>query len=102
MLIGVYLSPFDVHLIEIPSEGSEVKKRCEQIYKKLSEKVEVLYDDRDLRAGEKFADADLLGIPKQIIVGQKSIENKSVEIKKRKTGEAQSVNMDVIGAEMLV
>jgi len=46
-----------------------------------------LYDDRDVRAGEKFADADLIGIPTRVLVGNKTLESKQLEIKNRKTGE---------------
>ncbi|MEK7062397.1 MAG: aminoacyl--tRNA ligase-related protein, partial [Patescibacteria group bacterium] len=67
------IAPFGAHLIEIAGGDTAVKEKTEQVYKKMSENMEVLYDDRDLRAGEKFADADLLGIPKQIIVGQKGV-----------------------------
>jgi len=96
------ISPFDVHIIEIAGNDSVIKEKAEQIYKKLSEKMKVLYDDRSLRAGEKFTDADLLGIPKQIIVGENCIENNTVEIKDRKTGKAKSVNIDEISSLMLV
>ena len=61
------VAPFKYSLVEIPSEQPEVKEMSEKIYKKLVEN-NVLYDDRDARAGEKFADADLLGMPYQIIV----------------------------------
>ena len=63
-------------------------------------KDEVLYDDRDLRAGEKFADADLIGIPRQIIISERNLEKGIVEIKDRKTGETKEVkyNEDLIKA----
>jgi prolyl-tRNA synthetase len=85
------ISPFDIHLMEIAGGKPEIKKKAEEIYKRLGEKYEVLYDDRDLRAGEKFADADLLGIPTQIIVGEKSMGEGLVEIKNRKNGESVKV-----------
>jgi prolyl-tRNA synthetase len=49
--------------------------------------IEVLYDDRDMRPGEKFADADLIGIPLRIVVSEKLYKDKNLEIKIRKTGE---------------
>jgi len=79
-------APFNIHLIEIPAKGeSYVKNQAEKIYKDLIDKeVEVLYDDRDNKtAGEKFADADLIGIPIKMIVSEKTLEKNSIEIKKR-------------------
>lgn len=85
------ISPFDVHLIQIGND-EDVKKECENIYKSLQEKgVEVLYDDRDLRPGEKFADSDLIGIPKRIVVSPKTIKENKVELKERNKAEAVMV-----------
>lgn len=80
------VAPYDVHVVYIP--GSEaVVTRAEEIAQKLSESMDVLYDDRDLRAGEKFADSDLLGIPYRIIVSERGITEDTVEIKRRSDGE---------------
>lgn len=87
------VAPFKFHLIEIPSEKAEVKEMTEKIYKKLDENS-TLYDDRDLRAGEKFADADLLGMPYQIIVSEKNIASGKLELKDRKTGETKMISED--------
>lgn len=87
------VAPFKFHLIEIISDNQEVKKTAEKIYKELGEE-NVLYDDRDLRAGEKFADADLLGIPYQIIVSEKNIDSGKFELKDRRTGEAKMVSKE--------
>lgn len=78
-------APYKFHLIELKSSRKEIKKQAEKIYKNLVEKgIEVLYDDRDDKtAGEKFADADLIGIPARIVVSEKTLTNDSVEIKKR-------------------
>jgi prolyl-tRNA synthetase len=56
----------------------------------------VLYDDRDTRAGVMFADADLLGIPHQIVVGAKGLEKGLLEYRLRKTGESQEIELDEI------
>ena len=88
------ITPFDYHLVEIVSENPEVRKKTEEIYKKLSDNKDVLWDDRDLRAGEKFADADLIGIPKQIIIGEKGLANNTIEIKDRKSGEVKNIHID--------
>ncbi len=88
------IAPFKYHLIEIPSQNAEVKKVAESLYEKL--KGNVIYDDRDLRAGEKFADADLLGMPFQIVVSEKTVAQGKVEIKDRKIGEVKLVEASAI------
>ncbi|OGD24590.1 hypothetical protein A2819_01480 [Candidatus Azambacteria bacterium RIFCSPHIGHO2_01_FULL_40_24] len=82
------VAPFKIHLIELKSSNPVVQKEAEKIYKTcLDNGVEVLYDDRDDKSvGEKFADADLIGIPKRIVVSEKTLAKNSVEIKDRKTG----------------
>jgi prolyl-tRNA synthetase len=78
------IAPFQVVLIGISDKNNKVSKACEKIYKQLLDKnIEVLYDDRDVSAGEKFADADLIGIPTRIVVSEKTLQKKSVEIKER-------------------
>ncbi len=74
------IAPFQVHLIPI---GKEAEKEADLIYDKIRDKVEVLYDDRQVGTGEKFADADLIGIPYRVVVSKKTLEVDSVEIKKR-------------------
>ena len=78
------VAPASVHLIAVPG-GAEVKKSAEKLYDGLIAKgAEVLYDDRDTAtAGEKFADADLIGIPLRAVVSEKTLEKNSVELKKR-------------------
>lgn len=85
------VAPFKIHLIEIPSGNSEVKKVVENVYQKIGAD-NVLYDDRDVRAGEKFADADLIGVPYQVIVSEKNIESGKFEMKNRKTGEVKMLS----------
>jgi prolyl-tRNA synthetase len=87
------VAPFKYHIIEIPSENSEVKKTAEMVYQKLGEQ-NALYDDRGARAGEKFADADLLGIPNQIIISEKNLASGKLELKTRKTGEINMMSED--------
>lgn len=90
------IAPFQVHLISLHSEENDkVRKEGDLIYKKLTEKgIEVLYDDRDLRAGEKFADSDLLGIPERMVVSEKTLAEKSVEIKDRKSGKTKLIGIE--------
>jgi prolyl-tRNA synthetase len=90
------LSPFDVHLIGLNMKKESVVEACENIYKELlSNGIEVLFDDRvSLQAGFKFSDADLLGMPIQIIVGERGLKEKQVEIKLRASGERISTNVN--------
>ncbi|MES2436825.1 MAG: aminoacyl--tRNA ligase-related protein [Patescibacteria group bacterium] len=86
------IAPFKIHLILLGGKDDKAKNYADELYKKLSEKnVEVLYDDRDARAGEKFADSDLIGIPYRVIVSDKGMEAGKLEMKVRKTGEIQSI-----------
>jgi len=81
------IAPFSLHLISVGGRDKNVSARADELYKKLSSKgVEVLYDDRDASAGEKFADADLLGIPLRVVAGKEAVEKGRFEIKDRKSG----------------
>lgn len=77
-------APFQVHLLTL-GKDEKIKTFADKVYKKLlDKKVEVLYDDRDDKsAGEKFAEADLIGIPYRAVVSDKTLEKDSVEVKKR-------------------
>lgn len=89
------IAPFHIHLISLCSEEADVKK-ADELYKKLvKQNKEVLYDDRvGVRAGEKFADSDLMGIPLRVIISPKTLANNSVEIKKRTELEAVIVPIE--------
>lgn len=90
------LAPFHIHLIGLNMKNENVTKACEEVYKNLTDNsYEVLYDDRmDAQAGVKFNDADLLGMPLQIIVGDRKLKTNQVEMKLRKTGERFDVELD--------
>lgn len=80
------VAPFRAHLV-LASEDAKIRGIADELYKTLmKEGVDTLYDDRDLRAGEKFADSDLIGIPTRIIVGNKTAESGLFELKDRETG----------------
>ena len=82
------VAPFAVHLVALNTENDEVRDYADTIYTALRERgVEVLYDDRPLRAGEKFADSDLIGIPYRVVVSEKTKEQNAFEVVERKTGE---------------
>jgi prolyl-tRNA synthetase len=78
-------APFLVHLVAIKNQESRIKNQAEKIYKDLVAKgVAVLYDDREEKsAGEKFADADLIGIPWRVVASERALEKKSIEVKRR-------------------
>ncbi len=82
------VAPFNVHLVSIlGAEGGKVKVEADALYEALTKKgVEVLYDDRDVRPGEKFADSDLIGIPTRVVISEKTIASGRLEAKDRKTG----------------
>ena len=81
------VAPFAVHLIEVNSQSSEVRSAAESTYDDLMRSgIGVLYDDRSVGAGEKFADADLIGCPYRIVVSEKSLAQGGVEVKKRTEG----------------
>jgi len=82
------LAPFDIHLIALNMKNENVTKTAEKLYLDLQkEGYDVLFDDRDAGAGFKFNDADLLGMPLQIVVGEKKLKDNKCEVKLRRTGE---------------
>ncbi|MGA9362793.1 MAG: proline--tRNA ligase [Bacteroidota bacterium] len=82
------ISPFFVHLIAVNTNNKQVMDASEQLYDILGRLgIETLYDDRvDVTPGFKFNDADLLGMPLQLIVGEKNLKNGNVELKERRSG----------------
>ena len=91
------VSPFDIILINLTSKDENTANFCEDLYAELKiNNYDVLLDDRSERPGIKFSDADLIGIPIQIIVGKKFIDNKEVGIKTRKDLKELTVSSDNI------
>jgi prolyl-tRNA synthetase len=89
------VAPYDVHLIALPG----LEEQAEEVAKKLDEAGdEVLLDDRDQRAGEKFADADLIGLPVRVTVGKKTLEDNAVDVRDRVTGEERRVGIAELGS----
>lgn len=84
------VAPFQVHLLSLGAD-----EKAAEIYETLTKAgIEVLYDDRDLSAGAKFAESDLLGIPCRIVVGKRSLESGKAEVKKRMEENATEVAFD--------
>lgn len=92
---GGEIAPFHVHLICVNTKISEVKNKADELYKELElNEIEVLYDERlDISPGFKFKDADLLGMPLQLIISEKNMKNNEAEIKLRRTGERIKTNL---------
>ena len=92
------LAPYQVHLVSLPGKGEaapEVRAAADRLYEDLrAASVDVLYDDRDQSPGVKFADADLLGVPTQLILGAKGLGRGVVERKDRRTGERDEVALE--------
>ena len=87
------VTPFDLHLITINAKKDEQRELSEQLYKRLNDVYDVLYDDRKERAGVKFNDADLIGLPIRVVVGKRAEEG-VVEVKQRHNGESEDVHIN--------
>jgi prolyl-tRNA synthetase len=98
------VAPFRAAILNLRQGDSVTDGLCEQIYARLSEQDlgdQALYDDRPARAGEKFADADLLGHPWQIIVGPRGAANNQVELKRRESGQRTELSIEDAIARVL-
>ena len=95
------VAPFKVGLINLRSGDDECDKACEDIYAKLKNAgVEVLYDDRNERAGGKFVDTDLIGLPWQLILGPRGLKNGVIELKNRASGDRDELSVDAALAKL--
>jgi len=87
------IAPFQVHLVAISNQSLEVSKKAEEVYEKLQDAgIEVLFDDRDVSAGEQFADADLIGIPIRLVISAKTADK--IELKERASKESRLISFD--------
>jgi len=94
-------APFDVYLMHLPGKEMDTRAKAEEIYNSLqSAGISVLFDDRDERAGVKFNDADLIGCPVRVTVGEKGLKEGMVELKLRKEKENRLVPIDKIVEEV--
>jgi prolyl-tRNA synthetase len=90
------IAPYDVHIVVLPG----VEKQAEEAAQALDAAgKQVLLDDRDRRAGEKFADADLIGLPTRVTVGRKTLEDGKVDVRDRASGEEERVDVADLGKE---
>jgi prolyl-tRNA synthetase len=90
------LAPYDVHVVALPGAEEIAGEAAEALS---AAGFDVLLDDRDMRAGEKFADADLIGCPVRITAGKKSLEDDKVDVKDRATGEEQRLAVADLGKD---
>ncbi|WP_019165469.1 proline--tRNA ligase [Staphylococcus delphini] len=93
------VTPFDVHLITVNPKKDEQRECADQLYDQLLGTYDVLYDDRNERAGVKFNDADLIGIPVRVVVGKNAAEG-IVEVKRRDTGDSEDVHVNDLVAHL--
>jgi prolyl-tRNA synthetase len=96
------IAPFQVHLIGLDLQNSEIKQAADKTYQELlSNNYDVLYDDRvEATAGEKFADSDLIGAPIRILVSNRNLKDGNVEVKVRTEEKARIVKLDTLDAEL--
>jgi prolyl-tRNA synthetase len=92
------LCPFDIHLLGLNiNKSDEVKDACEKIYSELENTgFDVLFDDREVTAGIKFNDADLIGMPIQVVIGQKNLKEGNIEIKFRRTDDRKVIKIEEV------
>jgi prolyl-tRNA synthetase len=96
------VAPFDVELVGLGKDGEPARELAEGLYDELRDLgLDVLYDDRSLNAGEKFADAELLGLPLRLTVGRKSVEAGEIDVQVRRGQEKRSLPLEG-GAEAAV
>ncbi|MBS0272430.1 MAG: proline--tRNA ligase [Proteobacteria bacterium] len=89
------VAPFKVGLLNLKIKDEACNKLCDDLYGKLLQAgVDVLYDDRDMGTGAKFADMDLIGLPWQIIIGPRSVSSGQCEVKNRRTGEKLELSFE--------
>ncbi|HET7658451.1 MAG TPA: proline--tRNA ligase [Bacillales bacterium] len=91
----IQVAPYEVHLIAVNMKNDEQRETAEKLYGQLNDHFEVLFDDRNERAGVKFADSDLIGLPIRVTVGKKVTEG-IVEVMTRRDGTVQEVKIEEI------
>lgn len=89
------LAPFDIHFIGLNLEDESVRNEAEAIYRRLQkEGFDVLFDDRDARAGEKFSDADLIGIPARLTISKRTFADGRIELRRRGESESSTASIE--------
>ena len=89
------IAPFDAHLIGLNLEDAAINAHANQVYEQLRKSgLDVLFDDRLARAGEKFSDADLIGIPARLTLSKRTMEQGKVEFKLRREPKAELITLE--------
>jgi prolyl-tRNA synthetase len=89
------IAPWDVELVGLGREGTPEREAAEKLYEELKDAgIDVLYDDRDAGPGEKFADAELLGVPLRLTVGRRTLASGEVEVQIRRGRETRSIPLE--------
>jgi prolyl-tRNA synthetase len=89
------IAPFDLELVSLGKEGTPEHELAERLYRELrDEGFDVLYDDRDMRPGEKFVEAELLGLPLRVVAGKRSLDSGELEVQVRRGTQKRSVPLD--------
>ena len=100
MILPKEIAPFEVSIVIANMKDEVQVKVANELYESLkAQGIEVLLDDRDERAGVKFKDMDLIGIPKRIVVGKKAVDG-IVEYKERRNGEVQEIKIEEVSKFM--
>ena len=95
------VAPFDIGLINMKAGDGDCDRVCDELYAALTAAGrDVLYDDTDQRPGGKFATADLIGVPWQILIGPKGLAEGKVELKNRATGERELLPLEGVAARL--
>lgn len=89
------IAPYEVHVVALPGAEEQAEEAARVLD---GAGAEVLLDDRDARAGEKFADADLIGLPRRVTVGKKTLVDGAVDVRDRRTGEERRVPIAELGS----
>ena len=96
------IAPFDIHLVTLGKPGSEERELSDRLYDELrATGLQVVYDDRDAGPGEKFADAELLGVPVRVTVGRRTLSAGELEVQLRRGQQGTSVGLDGAAAAIV-
>ena len=91
------IAPFDAHLIGLNLEDSVVSAEAERVYEQFqTQGIEVLFDDRSAPAGEKFSDADLIGIPARVTISRRVLDQNKLEFKWRQQTQAEILSIEQV------
>jgi len=94
-ILPIAIAPFEVEVVALNTDSESVFSKAEQIYNDLQAAgVDVLIDDREARPGVKFKDADLIGVPLRVVVGERGLAEGNVEIKRRTDDKPAGVGLD--------